>query len=602
MHFLSPRFSRFSPVFSGEMFFILASEFVSSPKFPIFDVAVIQALYILSISPQAMNNPFFYRPDPLCDEAFRELLRLIERMRNSEDPDDQCFCRELDAGKMLGVLIAEDLSGVTHTLYAFSGQAGGAGFYRHGFVGPVFDYLQPDGYFKTKEAEISLLNREIAEIERSSMAPLQVKIHRARELAEAEMDQFKEECRISKARRDAARAGGSLNEQQKLAILHQSQFEKAELRRMKKRLGEEIEPLVSDLAKIESLIAAKKQERKTKSEALQNWLFNNFTLLNGHGESTSLSEIFAQAPMKIPPSGAGECCAPKLLHEAFLRGWKPVAIAEYWHGRSKDGEVRIHGEHYPACRGKCLPILTRMLEGVEVNPPLNTDYYPSPLREPRVLFENEWFCVVDKPSGMLSIPGKSNSISLQEWLERKYGQERDVKVVHRLDQDTSGLLVATFGAQPYKLMQSLFAKREVRKSYVALLDGDFRLHGHTPRGRINLPLSPDLHDRPRQHIDFEHGKEAVTDYEFTSVVDGRSRVIFHPLTGRTHQLRIHAASANGLSMPIVSDRLYGHATSQADSDPAGAPNAGRLLLHAWKIEFVFPIDGQSYRFEAPVPF
>lgn len=297
--------------------------------------------------------------------------------------------------------------------------------------------------------------------------------------------------------------------------------------------------------------------------------------------------------MKIPPSGAGECCAPKLLQSAYLRGWHPEAIAEYWYGRPKNGEIRIHGRHYPACRGKCLPILIWMLQGLSINPPLNSERLLPRVETPEIIYENRWFCVVSKPSGMLSVPGKGTEISVQEWLEKKYGPELQVKVAHRLDQDTSGVLIATFGQVSYKEMQRLFASRQVKKTYIAVLEGDYQSQGISRAGRIELPISPDLLDRPRQRIDIENGKEAITDYKFIGISNGRSYIEFYPITGRTHQLRVHAASEEGLGMPIIGDRLYGRNT-ETDKE--------RLHLHAKGLEFTFPIDGSHYHFESPLPF
>ncbi|MDE6269287.1 MAG: RluA family pseudouridine synthase, partial [Muribaculaceae bacterium] len=365
-------------------------------------------------------------------------------------------------------------------------------------------------------------------------------------------------------------------------MVRQSQYEKAELNRRKKRAAASLEPYAAALREAGEHLHALKDRRRPESEALQQWLFSNFRLLNARGESKSLSEIFASTSMRIPPSGAGECCAPKLLQAAYQRGWHPVAIAEYWYGRPKEGEVRMHGAHYPACRGKCLPVLSWMLQGLDVEPPLGCDCCHAVAgKVPEIVFENEWFCVVNKPSGMLSVPGKGPARPVQQWLEDRYGPERQVKVAHRLDQDTSGLLLATFGALPFKLMQKLFATRSVRKTYEAVLDGDYQARGMAASGRIDLPLAPDRLDRPRQRVDFADGKDGVTEYAFEAVTDGRSRITFRPLTGRTHQLRGHAASEQGLGMPIAGARLYGHRQ---------ASGAGRLLLHARALEFTFPLD------------
>lgn len=541
-----------------------------------------------------MNNPFDYTPDDACDEeAFRELTIRIEALKESDRPEDVSLWRQLEAGKMLGVLIAEDGEGMRHTLYAFSGQLGDGGFYHPGFVGPVFDYLQPNGHFKTEEAEISRQNVEISRFEKETLAEIRSKYERVKASIKAEVSAYKEKCRLSKQERDAKRKSGSADESELAAMIRQSQFEKAELHRLKKKGAAELEPYQVKLKEAETQFVAMKEKRRSDSEALQKWLFDSFRVLNSRGESRSLSEIFADTPMKIPPSGAGECCAPKLLQAAYLKGWHPVSIAEYWYGKPKGGEVRIHGNHYPACRGKCLPILNWMLQGLSIHPPLNSDCISNATHKPEIIFENQCFCVVNKPSGILSVPGKGNAISVQQWLEEKFGMDRQVKVAHRLDQDTSGLLVATFGPLSFKVMQRLFAMRQIKKTYVAVLEGDYESMGIPRSGRIELPLSPDWLDRPRQRVDLEGGKEAVTEYEFIEVNEGRSRVTLRPLTGRTHQLRVHVASEMGLGMPIVGDRLYGMKVGNGSD---------RLLLHASKIEFTFPIDHQNYSFESPIPF
>lgn len=541
-----------------------------------------------------MNNPFVYTPDTECEEAFRKLIVRLEVLKKSDNPHDINFLRELKAGKMLGVLIATDACGERHELYAFSGQLGDGGFHYAGFVEPVFDYLRPDGYFKTKEAEISRQNIEISIFEKGPLARMISDYGNAKEKIEAGISEYREKCRLSKIARDTKRKNGSVDEEEMAAMIRQSQFEKAELHRLKKRGEASLEPYISDLMQAKSCLDAMKEKRRSDSEALQKWLFSNFKLLNALGESKSLSEIFAETPMRIPPSGAGECCAPKLLQAAYLRGWQPVAMAEYWYGKPKGGEVRIHGEYYPACRGKCLPVLGWMLQGLRVEPPLDdVCRLDVAAHAPRIIYENQWFCVVDKPSGMLSVPGKGAAVSVQQWLSEKYGSDRFVRMAHRLDQDTSGLLIAAFGPLPYKILQSLFAMRKIKKRYVAELEGDYESLGIAGRGCIELPILPDWLDRPRQRVDRDNGKAAVTNYEFVGVSDGRSRVLFNPATGRTHQLRVHAASEMGLGMPIVGDRLYGKNIGKCPE---------RLHLHAQKLEFTFPIDGHRYCFESPVPF
>lgn len=540
-----------------------------------------------------MNNPFAYMPDEGCATAFRELIGRIEALRGSDKPEDVHFCREVDGGKMLGVLIAEDAAGERHTLYAFSGQLGCKGFSFPGFVAPVFDYLQPDGYFKKHERLISQQNREIREFEGVTLQRARNDYDARKKSLDDEVTVFKKECELSKQKRNHRRESGEADENELAEMIRQSQFEKAVLRRMKIRNAEILRPYADRMGNSEDTLRRMKEKRRLDSEKLQRWLFENFRLLNARGESKSLANIFAATPLKIPPSGAGECCAPKLLQEAYMRKWTPISIAEYWYGAPKNGEIRRHGEHYPACRGKCLPILEWMLQGVEVLPPLGEDIEAMTLSDPVILYENEYFCVVNKPSGMLSVPGKGKRLSLQHWLEERYGAERFVKPVHRLDQDTSGLIVAALDETSFKLLQSMFERRQMTKTYVALLAGDYQERGIERKGRIILPLVADWLDRPRQRVDIEAGKPAETEYEFIGVEEGRSRVIFHPHTGRTHQLRVHSASEHGLGIPIAGDRLYGR---------AGGADAQRLMLHAHELSFVWPLNNEHYTFEASVPF
>lgn len=540
-----------------------------------------------------MNNPFDYTPDARCREAFIKLTTYLDGLKESGDPADACFCRELEEGKMLGVLIATDSAGVEHTLHAFSGQIGEEGFHRDRFVEPVFDYLDPDGYFKEHERRISRMNMEICDFRRNQLAEAEQEYETLKSEAEATIDRFRQQCKVSKTARDARRAAGGCTDGELAAMIKESQFEKAELHRMKKTAADELMPYATRLRETQERLDAMKLRRRSASEDLQKWLFDNFTVLNARGERRSLSDIFSETSFRIPPSGAGECCGPKLLQAAYTRGWKPEAIAEYWYGKARDGEVRIHGAHYPACRGKCLPILTWMLKGLDICPPLESVCMPATTASPRIIYENSHFCVVDKPAGMLSVPGKGHAVSVQEWLAGRFAGKEMVRMAHRLDQDTSGLLIATFTMEAYKAMQRLFAMREVSKTYIAELAGDYRSAGKPSEGRIELPLSPDPLDRPRQLVDTTGGKEATTDYEFTGVSGDRSRILFHPVTGRTHQLRVHAASPSGLGMPICGDRLYGS---------GGGKDARRLMLHAQRIVFTFPLDNTRYSFDSPVPF
>jgi tRNA pseudouridine32 synthase/23S rRNA pseudouridine746 synthase len=305
-------------------------------------------------------------------------------------------------------------------------------------------------------------------------------------------------------------------------------------------------------------------------------------MLNARGESKDLVDIWRdyhtspklQQRFPLPPGGSGDCCAPKLLQCAYQHHWQPVAMAEFWMGESPRGEIRHDGHYYPACRGKCLPILTFMLQGLEVEKEGSAS---ASAADVQVVYEDAAVLVVDKPSGMLSVPGRIDAPSVQQLLAARYGE---VFMPHRLDMDTSGLLVVARNVDAYKQLQSQFYARTIYKRYMALLDGYLPVGR---RGTISLPMRPDPLDRPRQVVDYVHGKQAVTDYEVLSNDAGRTLVSLIPHTGRTHQLRVHCAHPDGLGLPIVGDPLYGR-------------KARRLCLHAAELAFTHPVTGERMKF------
>ena len=321
-----------------------------------------------------------------------------------------------------------------------------------------------------------------------------------------------------------------------------------------------------------------KTERKSRSQALQNWLFSHFVMLNAKGERRNLLDIFSDTPIKFPPSGAGECCAPKLLQYAFLDGMRPVRIAEFWWGDSPKKEIRHHLHFYPACRGRCLPILSFMMQGMNVDDDPQQSYAHG---EMTIVYEDEWIVVVDKPSGMLSVPGRLSRTSVQSLLQERYP---GILLCHRLDMDTSGLIVAAKDEVTYKHIQKQFLDRIVKKRYRAIVVpknvNDFQVGD---KGTIDLPLASDYLERPCQIVDFEHGKRAITDWRVVSIDDKEVTLVLCPHTGRTHQLRVHCASPLGLNAPIKGDPLYGVKSS-------------RLYLYAEYLEFIHPADGRKMRF------
>ena len=359
------------------------------------------------------------------------------------------------------------------------------------------------------------------------------------------------------------------------ALIRESQFQKAEYKRMERAWKERIAPLQQTVSDYEAGIQALKSERKQRSAALQQKLFEQFKMLNYRGEVKTLCDIFGQTVHKTPPAGAGECAAPKLLQQAYLHGWKPVAMAEFWWGESPKTEIRHHGHYYPACKGKCEPILGHMLQGLEVDENPILKELQSGKKTLDIIYEDEWLAVVNKPAGMLSVPGKEDVVSVYSMMRERYPDADGPLIVHRLDMATSGLLVVAKTKQVHQNLQAQFKNRSVGKRYIALLQGSVSQDA----GTVELPLCPNPLDRPRQMVHTGYGKPAVTDFEVLERKDNRTRIAFYPRTGRTHQLRVHAAHPLGLHCPIIGDELYGQ-------------KAERLYLHAEMLEFTHPVTGK----------
>lgn len=528
--------------------------------------------------PRRFNNPFYYSPHPLCIKAAEEVRAFLSA--------DESLLAEAGKGKMFGVLVVQTPNGETGYLMAFSGLLFGRNIY-DGFVPPVYDMQSPQGYFKQEEARISAINATIKNIEqgyeyKSAVEALRdIKAEAERALSETTM-LFK----ANKEERRKKRESGMLSADDEALLTKQSQFEKAELKRLRRNWETRIEEKAAVVALFNERIKALGVERRNRSLALQRWLFEQFVVLNANGEGKSLLEIFEEKLSALPPAGAGECAAPKLLQYAYRNSLKPLALAEFWVGESPVGEVRRDGCFYGACKSKCEPILGYMLQGLDVEE--SALEKGGDISSLEIVYEDESLLVVNKPSGVLSVPGIVGGISVQQWLREKYS-DNTLLVVHRLDMATSGLLVVAKSMQVYKIMQQQFAGREVEKQYTALLDGV----PQNVKGRIELPLAPDYMNRPRQKVDYENGKHAVTDYSVLDVVEYNGKkcalVRFEPLTGRTHQLRMHAASKEGLDCPIVGDALYGKVDK-------------RLMLHAESLKFRHPLSGETIVVTSKVNF
>ena len=528
--------------------------------------------------PERFTYPFCYTPHPLCILAAKEVQSYLTRQTAWKD--------ELRQGKMFGVLIVQTEHGETGYLAAFSGILAGKNLHPF-FVPPVYDLLQPQGFFKIEEENISSINRNIRQLENDkAYAALSAELARTIQSAEDILATAKAQLKEAKTAREQRRKEKELNAQEEAELIRESQFQKAEYKRLERSWKARITTLQTQTEDWERRISALKSERKTRSAALQQKLFEQFGMLNYRGELKNLCEIFGQTVHKTPPAGAGECAAPKLLQQAYLHGWEPIAMAEFWWGDSPKTEIRHHGHYYPACKGKCEPILQHMLQGLQVeeNPMLKRMQVPSKNLE--IVYEDPWLSVINKPAGMLSVPGKEDAVSVYSLMREQYPEADGPLTVHRLDMATSGLMLIAKTKRVHQNLQAQFKNRLVRKRYVALLEGVVP----KDKGTVDLPLCLNPLDRPRQMVHTEHGKPAITDYQVLERLDGkRTRIAFYPRTGRTHQLRIHAAHPLGLHCPTIGDALYGE-------------KADRLYLHAEYLEFTHPITGETVRITKEAEF
>ncbi len=529
---------------------------------------------------QRMNDPFDYLPDSAVVAASREVVAWLDRMAL----DEPALGEELRRGKMLGVLIVAAESGQVGYLAAFSGALAGRTCI-DGFVPPIYDLNDEASYFRGAESEISGLNRQILDMESSEEY---VALRRGYDTVLESVTRETERARREYAEAKRLRAERRLREPEMIPTLQrESQHQRGELRRLEQQLREELEAARSGVEGYKSQIKELKTARARLSNELQTRMFESYIVLNGNGERRSLLSIFEERYHRLPPAGAGECAAPKMLNYALANGYKPLAIGEFWVGESPSGEVREEGHFYGACHGKCLPILSFMLQGVDVAPVVESLARDGMATEKlEKIFEDEAIIAFSKPSGMLSVRGNIDAPSVESYVAEHYPSAR---MVHRLDQDTSGILLIAKGAEVHRNLQRQFSSHSLSKRYVAIVEGGFEVG---ERGEISLPMRPDPLDRPRQVVDSECGKSAITTYEVLGKIDeSRSLVALYPHTGRTHQLRLHCAHRDGLAAPIEGDRLYGR----------GVESAPRLALHAESITFSHPISNERVTLCAPLP-
>lgn len=541
------------------------------------------------IRPEKFNFPFSYSPHPLAILAANELQKELETSFMDLDFGLNKSAKKLGLGKMFGVLVVENIDGKLNYLAAFSGKLADNN-YHLGFVPPVFDVFESKDFFRKGEAELNKINRNIYNLENSS---IYLKGKKKWHEAESSLLNFKIEYQLalkdSKEERKLAREKAFLNltpekfltlkEQLKVQSIKEQVFFKHELIRRANQNA----ILNSSFFQLSEQLTKWKTKRKNKSLILQQKIFRKFTFLDQANNKKSLLDIFKNTIYSIPPAGAGECAAPKLLQYAFLNKLKPICISEFWWGAAPNSKVRQHKQFYPACKSKCEPILKHMLNrtAVDENPFLEQEN----AKELEIIFEDAYLLFVNKPAGFLSVPGKVIRDSVYERIKASYPNATGPLLVHRLDMSTSGILMIAKTKEIHFQMQKQFLQRTIKKKYEAILDGYIERN----EGEINLPLRVDLDERPKQLVCHEFGKISKTRYQVLNRENNTTRILFSPLTGRTHQLRVHAAHHLGLACPILGDDLYG-------------TESIRLHLHAKELIFIHPISKKKQRVHCKVPF
>jgi tRNA pseudouridine32 synthase / 23S rRNA pseudouridine746 synthase len=526
--------------------------------------------------PQKFTFPFHYTPHPLARLAAAELQTYVLNERDWEH-DFGLDTEGGGLGKMFGVLVVQNTAGELGYLAAFSGKLT-QGTQVESFVPPVFDTLSPDGFYRKGEERLLTMNHQIRILENDPNYLTQQKnLADAENQLAAAISAQKQAIKTAKQARAERRAFAkhTLSAAEYAALDAQLNQESADghyqLKDLMRKGRRHIEALQAGLATTAETLKSLKEQRRQGSNALQRQLFESYSFLNAEGTTKHLLDIFNDEKIP-PPSGAGECAAPKLLHFAYQNGLKPIALAEFWWGLSPASEIRQHGQFYPACKSKCEPILSHMLVGLKVddNPAFTN---PAEGRSFDILFEDDCLIILNKPAEFLSVSGKKITDSIQTRIRALRPDATGPLIVHRLDMSTSGLMVVAKTREAYVHLQSQFAKRKVKKTYVALLEGE--VEGNL--GEISLPLRVDLDNRPRQLVCYQYGKRAKTLWQVIERQNGRTRIEFQPITGRTHQLRVHAAHPQGLYAPIVGDDLYG-------------TKGTRLCLHAQKLGFEHPLS------------
>ncbi|WP_299063145.1 pseudouridine synthase [uncultured Polaribacter sp.] len=526
--------------------------------------------------PEKFTFPFYYEPHPLAKIASTELQ---EYLVNQQDFKHNFGLNNdtttLPIGKMFGVLVVKDKFDNIGYLAAFSGKLADKSL-PNKFVPPVFNMRTEGSFYIKGELEIDAINVKLGTIINSTeFMAAKKSVKKLSKEIEDDLAFQRKKMKLLKSERKALKRNteNSLNKEEfeKLTqkLMQESYNNQFFMKELEEYYQDKLSKASSNYLVLKAEISELKKSRKEKSNYLQQTLFSKYAFLNKDKDSKNLLDIFNDPAVK-PPAGSGECSAPKLLQYAFKNDLRPITMAEFWWGISPNSAIRKHKNYYPACQSRCKPILSHMLKGVNMDDNLLLDSL-SENQELEIIYEDSVLLAVNKPSEFLSVPGKEITDSVYTRIKEKYPEATGPIIVHRLDMSTSGILLLTKTKEANKVLQSQFINRTIKKRYVALLDGVLPKN----KGKIKLPLRVDLDDRPKQLVDFTFGKPAETDWEIISEINNKTKVYFYPITGRTHQLRVHAAHKDGLNTPIVGDDLYGN-------------KENRLHLHAEFIEFNHP--------------
>ena len=531
--------------------------------------------------PEIFPSPFDVRPHRVAVQAAQALQN---RLTDLCDSGSQCSRQfeQTDGGKMFGVLVVKNTEGTIGYLSAFSGMLDNS-WQHEGFVPPVFSQPDRDALLLDGEHHIADLTRQVQEAEADS-AYRQAKENVQKHLIVStdKLNAIKSMLASRKKQRDILRQQETITDAELVELGQQSHSDKLELKNLKRQLQSDSDDLAAELEQYQIKIDKLKKLRKKRSAKLQAELFDGYKIVSSDGQSCMLSELYKAG---LPPSGAGDCAAAKLVHYANVFDFKPLALAEFWWGAAPKGGLREHKRFYPSCRSRCRVVLPFMLQGQTVSVPQHEKAVKFSSDYPITLYEDQDIVVVEKPAGLLSVPGKTLTDSVEVRLKAKYPQVAGVMLLHRLDQATSGLMIAAKNPRAYKSLQHQFQDRTIGKHYEAVLDGVIE----QDEGIIELPLGIDIYDRPRQIVCYEYGKSALTRFCVMERGNNTTRISFYPHTGRTHQLRVHAAHSDGLNCPILGDELYGRPRD-------------RLHLHAAKLTFEHPVTEQTLSFSSEVPF